>query len=101
MRDDHTQVWGQAFQLSVGNQYRDRKLNGMSCQPLVGSESRMLWAVSTMNTMSKKPLREVRPTFCGAQVSIEDMNPFVCEFPAIDPAFAATSTARKVEMRVS
>jgi hypothetical protein len=39
----------------------------MSCQPIAGYEREMFWAGCTMNIGSKKLLREVASTFCGAQ----------------------------------
>jgi len=40
---------------------------GMSCQPIAGYEREMFSAGCTMNIGSKKLLREVASTFCGAQ----------------------------------
>jgi hypothetical protein len=42
----------------------------MSCQPIAGYEREMFSAGCTMNIGSKKLLREVASTFCGAQVLI-------------------------------
>jgi len=39
----------------------------MSCQPIAGYEREMFSAGCTMNIGSKKLLREVASTFCGAQ----------------------------------
>jgi hypothetical protein len=41
----------------------------MSCQPIAGYEREMFSAGCTMNIGSKKLLREVASTFCGAQDS--------------------------------
>jgi hypothetical protein len=38
----------------------------MSCQPIAGYEREMFSAGCTMNIGSKKLLREVASTFCGA-----------------------------------
>jgi hypothetical protein len=40
---------------------------GMSCQPIAGYEREMFSAGCTMNIGSKKLLRELASTFCGAQ----------------------------------
>jgi hypothetical protein len=40
----------------------------MSCQPIAGYEREMFSAGCTMNIGSKKLLREVASTFCGAHV---------------------------------
>jgi hypothetical protein len=42
----------------------------MSCQPIAGYEREMFWAGCPMNIGSKKLLREVASTFCGAQALI-------------------------------
>jgi hypothetical protein len=42
---------------------------GMSCQPIAGYEREMFSAGCTMNIGSKKLLREVASTFCGAQAN--------------------------------
>jgi hypothetical protein len=42
---------------------------GMSCQPIAGYEREMFSAGCTMNIGSKKLLREVASTFCGAQLN--------------------------------
>jgi hypothetical protein len=42
----------------------------MSCQAIAGYEREMFSAGCTMNIGSKKLLREVASTFCGAQVVV-------------------------------
>jgi hypothetical protein len=54
------QAWGQAFRNSVRSRDGNRKLKGMSYQPLAGSESRMSSEGCTTNIGWKKGLRENR-----------------------------------------
>jgi len=62
------QAWGQAFRIPTAARGRAQASMGMSCQPIAGYEREMFSAGCTMNIGSKKLLREVASTFCGAQV---------------------------------
>jgi len=59
IREDHTPAWDQAFPIFVGDQYGDRKLKGMSCRPLAGSEPRIFLVGCTTNIGWKKLPPEV------------------------------------------
>ncbi len=61
-------AWGQAFRIPTAARGRAQASIGMSCQPIAGYEREMFSAGCTMNIGSKKLLREVASTFCGAQV---------------------------------
>ena len=61
-------AWGQAFRIPTAGRGRAQASMGMSCQPIAGYEREMFSAGCTMNIGSKKLLREVASTFCGAQV---------------------------------
>jgi len=60
-------AWGQAFRIPTAGRGRAQASIGMSCQPIAGYEREMFSAGCTMNIGSKKLLREVASTFCGAQ----------------------------------
>src|ERR1700752_2911186 len=60
-------AWGQAFRIPTAGRGRSQASMGMSCQPIAGYEREMFSAGCTMNIGSKKLLREVASTFCGAQ----------------------------------
>jgi hypothetical protein len=60
-------AWGQAFRIPPAARGRAQASIGMSCQPIAGYEREMFSAGCTMNIGSKKLLREVASTFCGAQ----------------------------------
>jgi hypothetical protein len=60
-------AWGQAFRIPTAGRGRAQASMGMSCQPIAGYEREMFSAGCTMNIGSKKLLREVASTFCGAQ----------------------------------
>ena len=62
-------AWGQAFRIPTAARGRAQASIGMSCQPIAGYEREMFSAGCTMNIGSKKLLREVASTFCGAQVT--------------------------------
>src|ERR1700758_2659144 len=68
IRDDLMRAWGQAFRIPTAGRGRAQASMGMSCQPIAGYEREMFSAGCTMNIGSKKLLREVASTFCGAQV---------------------------------
>jgi len=61
-------AWGQAFRIPTAGRGRAQASMGMSCQPIAGYEREMFSAGCTMNIGSKKLLREVASTFCGAQL---------------------------------
>ena len=60
-------AWGQAFRIPTAGRGRAQASIGMGCQPLAGYEREMFSAGFTMNIGSRKLLREVASTFCGAQ----------------------------------
>ncbi len=59
-------AWGQAFRIPIAGCGRVQASIGMSCQPIAGYEREMISAGCTINIGSKKLLREVASTFCGA-----------------------------------
>jgi hypothetical protein len=58
---------GQAFRIPTAGRGRAQASIGMSCQPLAGYKREMFSAGCTVNIGSRKLLREVASTFCGAQ----------------------------------
>jgi hypothetical protein len=67
IRDDLMRAWGQAFRIPTAGRSRAQASIPMSCQPIAGYEREIFSAGCTMNIGSKKLLREVASTFCGAQ----------------------------------
>ena len=61
-------AWGQAFRIPTAGRGRAQASIGMSRQPIAGYEREIFSAGCTMHIGSKKLLREVASTFCGAQV---------------------------------
>ena len=61
-------AWDPESRILAIDRSRARESTGMSCQPIAGYEREMFSAGCTMNIGSKKLLREVASTFCGAQV---------------------------------
>ena len=62
-------AWAQAFRIPTAARGRAQASIGLSCQPIAGYEHEMFSEGCTMNIGSKKLLREVASTFCGAQLS--------------------------------
>jgi len=60
-------AWDPESRILAIDRGRARESIGMSCQPIAGYEREMFSAGCTMNIGSKKLLREVASTFCGAQ----------------------------------
>ena len=60
-------AWDPESRILAIDRGRARESTRMSCQPIAGYEREMFSAGCTMNIGSKKLLREVASTFCGAQ----------------------------------
>src|SRR5689334_23060314 len=60
-------AWDPESRILAIDRGRARESTGMRCQPIAGYEREMFSAGCTMNIGSKKLLREVASTFCGAQ----------------------------------
>jgi hypothetical protein len=63
----------------------------MSCQPIAGYEREMFWAGCTMNIGSKKLLREVASTFCGAQGETREFRSMPARFLDVESGGAFRS----------
>ena len=66
IRDDPMRAWDPESRILAIDRGRARESTGMRCQPIAGYEREMFSAGCTMNIGSKKLLREVASTFCGA-----------------------------------
>jgi hypothetical protein len=71
-------AWDPESRILAIDRGRARESTGMSCQPIAGYEREMFSAGCTMNIGSKKLLREVASTFCGAHGSEFKCKSVIC-----------------------